>query len=271
MRCLYRERTYKCGDYLEVDIYPVYRKAGKRSGRAKPTSEVRAKLNDRNAVRELIRILNANFCGKDLEVHLTYEDGNMPADKDEVKRDARNYMRRVKRLYKNAGITKSKYVVVIEGGNGKRWHLHITLTGGVDRDALEAAWGYGYANCRRLQFNENGVEGLAKYITKQFREESGAERSAYEHRWFGSKNLERPKPKERDGRLSQKRVKELATVELESREPFERLYAGYYLSNVTAVENEVNGGYYMRLRLYRAGTEFAKKRRKPQRAEGAVV
>ena len=38
MRCLYRERRYVCGDYLEVDIYPVFRKQGGRKQKAKPTS-----------------------------------------------------------------------------------------------------------------------------------------------------------------------------------------------------------------------------------------
>lgn len=264
MRCAYRERRYECGGYLEVEIYPVFRKAGKRSGRAKPTSEVRARLNDRNAERQLVRLLNANFTAKDLELHLTYEDGNMPADEGEARRDIKNYLRRVKRLYKRLGV-ELKYIYVIEGGDGKRWHFHITLLGGVDRDALEAAWGYGYANCRRLQFNENGVEGLAKYITKQFRLDSEEGRAAYERRWSCSKNLQRPEPKERDGRFSQRQVRELATVEVESREPFERLYPGYYLSRVTATENQVNGGYYMHLRLYRVGTDLAGRRRKSVR------
>ena len=71
MRCLYRERRYYCGDYLEVDIFPVFKKQNGRGKKAKPTSEVQAKLNQHNAEQKLIRILNENFTLDDIEIHLT--------------------------------------------------------------------------------------------------------------------------------------------------------------------------------------------------------
>lgn len=264
MRCLYRERRYYCGDYLEVDIFPVFKKQNGRGKKAKPTSEVQAKLNQHNAEQKLIRILNENFTLDDIEIHLTYSDENLPETPEEVIRDYQNYLRRVKRLRAKLGLPEFKYVVVPSGGfEGTRFHVHITMTGGVDRSTLEDLWGYGYANSKRLQFNENGVEGLARYIARQFVAHEGE--LPFGKRWSGSRNLVIPPPKDRDGKISQKKAKELATIDSDSREAFERLYEGYRLSEVRPFYNEVNGGYYLHVKLYRDGSRFANNRKRKRR------
>ena len=263
MRCLYRERRYYCGDYLEVDIYPVFKKQNGRGRRAKPTSEVQAKLNQHNAEQKLIRILNENFTLDDIEIHLTYSDENLPETPEEVTRDYQNYLRRIKRLRTKLGLPEMKYVVVPAGGyEDTRFHIHITMTGGVDRTLVEEMWGYGYANSRRLQFNENGVEGLARYVARQFVAHQGEE-LPFGKRWSGSRNLVIPQPQDRDGKLSQTKVKELATGV--SRETFEELYEGYRLSEVRPFHNDVNGGYYLHVKLYRNGTRFANNRKRKKK------
>ena len=264
MRCLYRERRYFCGDYLEVNIFPVFKTQKGRGKKAKPTSEVQAKLNEHNAEQKLIRILNANFTSDDLEIHLTYSDENLPETPAEVKRDAQNFLRRVKRLREKRGLSELKYVIVPSGGiNGTRFHLHITMNGGVDRSTLEELWGYGYANSKRLQFNENGVEGLARYVARQFTAHKGE--LPFGKRWSASRNLVIPPPRDRDGRISQKKAKELAIVNSGNREYFEQLYEGYQLSEVRPFFNEVNGGYYLHVKLYRDGSGFANKRKRTRR------
>ena len=264
MRCLYRERRYFCGNYLEVNIFPVFRKQGRRGKRAKPTSEVQAKLNEHNAEQQLIRILNENFTKKDYELHLTYTDENLPTTPEEAKRDEQNFIRRVKRMYRKAGISPFKYVTVPAGGiEGTRFHFHITLTGGVDRSLLESLWGYGYANSKQLQFNENGVEGLARYMSRQFSKHKGE--LPFGKRWSGSRNLVIPKPQDRDGRLSQRKVQELATVDEGNRKEFEALYEGYRLSEVRPFYNEVNGGYYLCVKMYREDHALTNKRKRKRR------
>lgn len=268
MKCLYRERRYYCGDYLEVDIYPVFRKQGSRGRKAKPTSAVQEKLNEHNAIEKLIRLLNANFTASDYEFHLTYTDENLPESVNDAKKDIQNFLRRVKRLRARLGLEDLKYICVPEGGfEGTRFHFHVTMNGGVDRTLIEELWGYGYANGKRLQFNENGVEGLARYVTKQF--SAHKDELPFGKRWTASKNLYMPEPVDRDGRLSAKRVKELATYESESRAPFECLYEGYRLSKVEPFYNDVNGRYYLHVKLYREGAVFqnTKKRKRRYRDE----
>ena len=57
-------------------------------------------------------------------------------------------------------------------------------------------------------------------------------------------------------------------MEVESREPFERMYPGWYLSRVEGQQNEVNGGFYLHIRMYRAGTVFGAQKRKKAPAAG---
>lgn len=59
MRTTYREKTYTCGDYKEVYIYPCFSttpKKGQRAPKAKPTREAQKKLNKRISENKLIRL-----------------------------------------------------------------------------------------------------------------------------------------------------------------------------------------------------------------------
>ena len=44
MQRTYRERKHICGDYMEVEIFPVYTNAKRRGKRKKPTSEIQQRL-----------------------------------------------------------------------------------------------------------------------------------------------------------------------------------------------------------------------------------
>lgn len=176
MRTLYREKRWFCGDYLEVDIYPVFKMQAGRSRRAKPTAE-----------RKLVRLLNTNFTSNDYDVILTYADGNLPENYAQAKKDIQNFLRRAKRLYKATG-AELKYVAVTEDGiNGTRYCHRVIMSGEVDRCELESLWGYGYVNSRRLQFNEYGFEGLVRYIAMQF--ETNRDEFPFKRRWSYSRDM----------------------------------------------------------------------------------
>ena len=265
MRTVYREKKYTCGEYLDVYIYPVFETGkpggGKREKR-KPSTEAQKKLNQRHREEKLVRLLHTNFTPEDLEIHLTYK-GEQPGSDEEAARNLRNYIRRIQRLRKKMGLPPLKYIAVTERGKrGGRYHHHITVNGGIDRDTLESMWEYGYANSRRLQFTEDGLAGLGNYIVKS---------PVGGKAWTASKNLVDPEPRTRDGRISGNKARELAKS-LESGEKFakfESLYPGYLISAAEAFHNDVNGGFYLFLRLYRKDGKFIKpKKRKGGRKRG---
>ena len=65
----------KAGKVVEVEEYYTRRalkKGLKREPNQKPTSEQQMKINEKNAVRDLTRILNTNFSETDYLVTYTY-------------------------------------------------------------------------------------------------------------------------------------------------------------------------------------------------------
>ena len=271
MRTVYREKKYTCGEYLDVFIYPVFETGkpvgGKRTKR-RASTKAQEKLNQKHRKERLTRLLHANFTPEDLEIHLTY--AVQPENDKEAARFVRNYIRKIQRLRKKLGLPPLKYIVVTERGKkGGRYHHHITVNGGIDRDTLENMWEHGRANSRRLQFDENGLAGLGCYIVKSAVKFHADEEKAGKKAWSSSKNLVDPEPVTRDGRISGRKAKELAEKKQDSTQ-FEKLYPGYLASGpAEALYNDVNGGFYLFLRLYRKDGKFIKpKKRKRGRKRG---
>ena len=159
MQCRYKEKIIEAGDMIFGAVYATYRKPGKRRGKWKPTSETQEKLNDRHARERLTWTVHANFTKKDYVITLTYAEGCYPESEERFEKDTRNYIDRLRRIYKKAG-KELKYIVIKAFGENGRCHLHIIVSGGVDREVVENAWEYGRRNTRRLQFNVCGIVDL---------------------------------------------------------------------------------------------------------------
>ncbi len=242
MRCCYREKVYKCGNYLEVSIYPVYRKASQRSRKAKPTKEIQKKLNQRNAENKVIRLLNANFTPADIQFNLSYMEKCLPGSDEDAAKELRNFLRRVKNYRKKHGMPTLKYIAVTEKGKrNKRYHHHIVMNGEVDINTLTKLWGRGLTTSKPLQFDETGLVGLGKYIVK--------EPICSKKRWNASKNLVNPPAKIRDGRFTKRRALELARDTDNARE-YEKYFPDYNFAEAYKVMNDINGGVYIQARFY---------------------
>lgn len=167
MRCLYREKKHCCGEYLEIDIFPVFEH---QRGREKNENRQRRykNSNQRNAERKLIRLLNTNFTKKDIRFDLTYDNDNYPSLPKDAQREMQNFIRRVKRYRKKQGLPELKYVAVTEiGKKSGRLHHHIVMSGGIDIIDLAEIWGKGYTTAKPLQFDKYGIVGIAKYLIKE--------------------------------------------------------------------------------------------------------
>ena len=86
MRRTYRERKHYCGDYLEVEVFPVYTKAKGRGKRKKPTTEIQQRLNQRHIEGRLRRLLHTNFTPSDLFATLTFDNLSLPASVEDAQR-----------------------------------------------------------------------------------------------------------------------------------------------------------------------------------------
>jgi len=183
-----------------------------------------------------------SFTKKDYAVTLTYAEGCYPETEERFEKDVRNYIDRLRRIYKREG-KELRYIVIKAFGENGRCHLHIIVSGGVDREVVENAWEYGRRNTRRLQFNACGIVDLSRYLSDQ--------RHAGKRRWSGSRNLVKPTERTNLTRYSRKALKEIA----ESANPhkiFSDRYPGYWLSEFPeVVKNGFNGSYYMTFVMYR--------------------
>lgn len=253
MRCYNRENMIFHGNYLDVNIYPVFAsssKKGSRRKKAKPTSEVQQLLNEKYAKEKNIHLVNHNFTPVDLVIHPTYDDYNHPLSEDEAIRNMKNYLRRIKRAMEKEG-KELKYFAVYELSDKGRHHHHIIISGGLSDIQISDLWGYGIVRISPLYFNEFGVKDLTKYITKETKSKKKISHS---------RNLINPPKKQRDGRISKKTVKELHNHDCDIKAVCKKYYPEYELADMDAQYNDFNGQYYISLRLYKP--EIFKKRRR---------
>ena len=253
MQRIYRERKYKCGDYIEVAIYPVYTKSRGRSKRKKPTSEVQQRLNRRHATDNLRRLLHTNFTASDLFATLTFNEDSLPDTIAEAQRHIQNFLRRAKRKYSKMGIDL-KYIYVLEyGEKHHRLHAHLVISEGLSRDELSALWGQGTVSADRLRFEADGLTALAVYLTKGKVDEG--DRLTFK-RWSGSRNLEQPTITERDGRISHKKM-----IDFCERDSDSAIYLETHFNGFETVENSIDycedtyGGLYLTALLRRMPTK----------------
>ena len=251
MRTKIRETKFYCKDFLEIYLYPVTEqpqaKIKSRGKRFRESSETQKLLNAKYAERKLVQLLHANFTDRDLAIGLDYSDDTRPKTPEEAQRNFQNFLRRVKRLYKKAGAGEVKYISVIEfGEKSGNVHHHIVMSGGVDRDEIEKAWGLGRANTKRLQFLEIGIADMGKYIIKD---------PIMHKRWTRSKNLVDPQPRRNDSHISRKKLDELV-ADCEHRQLFEQLYPGYVVAEVIPTYCEWDSCYHMEIRMFRGDSDY---------------
>ena len=269
----YRELRRVCGDYMYVYVFPVFPvkcMGGERRVRYQPTSEVQALLNDRHSERRFRELAHTNFSGEDYCFHISYDDGWLAEDDETAERDLDALIRRLKRLYKKLGVPFKYMAVTARGSEKGRYHHHLIISGGVDRDLIQYKWQYGFANCDRLQFNETGVADLTEYIVlKQNR--------VGVRRWKASRNLSEPVDRPtRDHIYTRKSALQTAEQPFGS-DRLIRLYPGYILAEYPQkTENPVNGGVYLTMSFYAEDADFMQRRfgrgkyKKPQQ-RGAVI
>lgn len=186
----YRCKTIKSGDILECEVYPIWntRSAMSRAKKIKESRDAQKRLNSKNAVKNLIRLVNTNFTDNDIWGTFTYETSKLPRTIDEAQKEFAKFIRRLRYYAARHGFPPLKYVYTTEFEDDekkgkKRVHHHIVLNF-PDRDVAEQLWRNGARRqTRRLQADDDGYEGLVHYITKDPR---GTKR------YVTSKNLTKP-------------------------------------------------------------------------------
>jgi len=268
----YRIKLILAGNTLEVEAYPIWRESKYKAVRVKTGNETRKAqrdLNHKNVQKHVSRIIHHNFDHTGIWCTFTYPAGQAPADEKEAQRDIQNYFRNLRRHIKRHGppCPELKYIYVTEyvtdeTTGRKHAHHHIIMNFN-DRDTVESLWKKGgRTQARRLQPDDFGLEGLARYISK---DATNTANRKGKKTYATSKNIEKYKEVTSDHRLpctnyrmSKKRVAELATNENTTRALLEEHYKNHKV---------MDGGIKIKFSRYVSGAYIhAKMMRKPTRA-----
>ncbi|MBS5794955.1 MAG: hypothetical protein KIC92_09460 [Clostridiales bacterium] len=246
----YKTKKIYCGKYLEIDIIPTLeeKQISKNGKKVFLTPDKQKNLNDKNARRYFCQLLNTNFNSNDLHITLTYNDYFMPSSYDEANKIAYNYIRRLKNKYKKQN-KELKYVLVTEYTTEEtegeiRIHHHIILNKIFADDLYTKMWSnkkkpIGRSKSYKLDFNETGIEGLAKYLTKN---------KGQKKRWSCSQNLDKPFIRERKIRLSKTKVSKLV-FDINNKGIWEIDNKGYIYTDSNSVYNEITGLWHFYIRM----------------------
>ena len=256
----YRRRTTVSGPRIDAEVFPMFgrnQRCDLRRAKSRITREVQQRANDERSRIHLIQLVEANFTEKDVALGLDYA-GAVPTP-ERVDKDVRNFIARVKRARKKAGLPDLKYIYAIGGDempaagySGKRPHVHMIMSGGIDRDDLERMWRQGRANCDRLQPRDEGLGGIAVYFTRQ-KQDRPPKKGV--RKWRGSRNLKQPVRRSRDARMPNSRVKRIARdFRNEAKDVMEKLYPGYKLQDCQVRYSDIVDGVYIRCVLRRIRT-----------------
>lgn len=240
----YVTKTISAGKVFEVEIYPIFPNGEGSVQEKKDNTKAQRNLNDKNARKRFVRLVNQNFTEKDLMLTLTYESGYYPKSIEEAVRNVQNYMRRINRKRKKQGLGNAKYIYITEWEQGEkeiRCHHHVFISGDLDRDVIEKTWEHSSRNeTRRLNPDEFSLTGLATYLTKG---QKG------KRKWNSSKNLKKPKIKRNYSKMSKKKVEKMVKdrTYLEDFFAKDTEYAKYKFVNAEIRYNDFNAAFYIHI------------------------
>ncbi len=245
----YRVKTIISGPIVESEIYPVYNRRADAppKPKKKPSATAQRNLNDKNAKKRIVRLINANFTEKDIWATFTYDQEHKPKSFEEAYRSMSRYISRVRAYVAKKKLPPLKYIVVTEFNEEDtakkriRIHQHVIMNF-ADRDKAEELWTEGgRKNTRRLQPDDFGLEGLARYMVKDPKGKK---------RWRASINLRKPKVYVADKKFSSVRQVERMLTHDGATERMRKLYPDFIqLEEPNIYYNEHYGGYYIYTRL----------------------
>ena len=245
IRYHYMTKTIRSGEQFEVEIYPRFSKRDfeKYKPYRKPTRLKQKSLNDRNARKYFIRLINANFTDDDYVVHLTYCDDKLPKNIDDAEKEVTKYIKRINYHRKKSGIGNCRYIYVTEFDQEKkiRCHHHMIIDGEVDRLLLKKLWKNGKrTKVEELEPDEFGLTGLAMYLSKDPKGKK---------RWKSSKGLKKPVERKSYTSFSNRKIRNMVDDQTKVSAYMNRKYTSrQYLSHDVRY-NSINKMFYIYVRM----------------------
>ena len=165
--------------------------AARREAKCQISSPARESLNAKLSWQKLMLVLAANFIPDDLVVTLSYRDENLPRRREDADRNLSNFIRAL-RKHRRERSQSLIYVRVTEGyHSGGRLHHHLIVNAtGSDYDIIRQLWQKNGDNIGFEDFELDGAERWAKYLTKEPRIKG--RRYVGDRTWRTSQHMRKP-------------------------------------------------------------------------------
>lgn len=225
----YIKSVCKAGKTMEIEKYYTYRcgpAEGKRRKKVNKTSKMQQEINDRQAVKKLTRILNANFDETSWYITFSYAKDKRP-DVETMKNHIRKLLSDMRKVFKQDG-KELKYVETAEVGERGAKHFHVVINN-IDIRKIAKLWPHGYVSAKPLD-STGQYRKLAEYFMKYYKKTRGTAEQLQKKAYNCSRNLERPEPQKR--KIGSRRFK----TEI-------RIPKGWYLDEETKRHGETADGY----------------------------
>ena len=199
----YVAKTIRHGNQFDVELYPLFSKQDFQRWKTKKTKKAQRNLNEKNAKKRLIRLINENFTIDDWAIHLTYSNQNRPSTIQKSKKKLYKYIRKINYRRKKMGLPNAKWIYVTEYHPQKKIkvHHHLLMEKGIDRKVMKDLWTNGTrTEIKELEPDEYGLTGLANYISKDPKGKK---------RWKSSKGLKQPRERKSYTSFSKKKIRNM--------------------------------------------------------------
>lgn len=199
----YVAKTIRHGNQFDVELYPLFSKQDFQRWKPKKTKKAQRNLNEKNAKKRLIRLINENFTIDDWAIHLTYSNQNRPSTIEKAEKEVYKYIRKINYRRKKMGLLNAKWIYVTEYDPQKKIkvHHHLLMEKGIDRKVMKDLWTNGTrTEIKELEPDEYGLTGLANYISKDPKGKK---------RWKSSKGLKQPRERKSYTSFSKKKVRNM--------------------------------------------------------------
>lgn len=166
---MYIRKSYTFRDCIEREEYHngKYGAPGqKRKERKKATPDEIKEGNRRNRVKQIRRLIMANYQKGDYWTTLTYRREERPPDIETAKKDVQTFLRRLRRKYQKCE-KELKYITTVEIGKLGGVHAHLILNRITDTDIfISECWEHGGIHNQSL-YEEGKFQRLAEYLSKR--------------------------------------------------------------------------------------------------------
>lgn len=162
-----------------------------RDAHDKPSSEAQQKVNDRQIVKRMGLLANANFKEDDYFLTYTFSKDKRPKDLDECREIWRKYLRALRYRYKRRG-KQFKYLWCIESENCAI-HIHFLCNNEFNISEFPK-WSYSSSPHIKL-LDDRNYHSIGEYMAKEGHKKR-KEQTVHTKKTMGtSRNLIRPEPK----------------------------------------------------------------------------